>query len=203
VPTSLGNGRRSPKKLLCAVVARLFGQKELKRRLTDIASRSGLSQEQRRQAQEFVDVGEYALAWECIGSWLVENDCPITPRDFAELFRLADRIQLIDRPGIRRLNDDLDSLRRLLQTYGVTINLDGLTVRVEPDGVGSPEGDPEREPVFRYRASISTDDGYTYEDRWWGSATDYMDGHLDCEAIAWMALDRLWTAGPGPQVPTA
>jgi hypothetical protein len=49
---------------------------------------------------------------------LIENDSAISPEDYAELRELGERIQLVEKPGIQRLDGDLNRLRRVVENSG-------------------------------------------------------------------------------------
>jgi hypothetical protein len=116
VPTALDNGQRSPRKLLRAVVARLLGPREPSGDWSTLPHGSlacRMSNEAERRSSS--PSKEYARAWEYIADWLIENDCPVSAEDYAELREMGERIQLVDKPSMRRLNDYLASFRRLVR----------------------------------------------------------------------------------------
>ena len=83
-------------------------------------------------------------------------------------------------------------------TSGPNIQLDGLEVEVEADGVGPPL--PYLDASFKYRVRVRAEDGYVYEtSASWGDPT--RGDKREYEAVGWLVLLDLWASRNLPPSP--
>src|SRR5262245_43658414 len=81
---------------------------------------------------------------------------------------------------------------------GTTIQLDGLEVEVEADGVA--RGRPWERPRLSYRVSTRAEDGYIFETAaWWGRVEE--GAEREFEAVAWLVLGDLLVESRQPRGP--